>query len=288
MTRIAIISPMHNEATNVVALSESLARQSFQDFDWFAVDDGSQDDTLSILQQLEGPCRPTILTKKNDGGLQGGSAFSSWRRGVEAALDAGTDYTHFMKLDADVRLSDSYLSVALSLFEDPSVGLAGGIITSQGMVEQAFHVAGPVKIYSREALDIVLELPISIGFDIMDEILLSKHGYLTKVSKAATFELARETGSSEGQIHGRVRHGRGCRWTGYSFPYFVARCLRYFLRRPFLVGPFAMFWGYCTAGKGPYDEDLRRMHAAMQRRKLRRMFANPVQFYRDAYSTRSN
>jgi dolichol-phosphate mannosyltransferase len=287
MTRIAIISPLHNEVDNVDALCAMLALQTFQDFDWIVVDDGSDDGTVDRLLSAAGPLSPQVISKENDGGLVGGSAFSSWRRGIDVALGADRDYTHFMKLDADVRLSPGYLSTVLALFEHSAVGLAGGVINSPGQREQAFHVAGPVKMYSRRGLGIVLQLPSAIGFDIMDEMILAKNGLSTEVSKRATFELARETGASEGEIHGRVRHGRGCRWTGYSFPYFVARCLRYFLRRPYIIGPFAMFWGYCAAGQGPYDPELRKMHAQMQRGKLLRMFRNPVRFYRDAYSTKA-
>lgn len=281
---VAIISPMHNERRNVAGLVASLENQTFRSFDWFVVDDGSDDGTSDALLALNSSAKPVIIQKSNDGGLIGGSAFSSWRRGVAEAQASGRPYTHFMKLDADVRLGADYVERVLALTVDPTVGLAGGIITSAGMVEQAFHVPGPVKFYSRDALEVVLQLPTAIGFDIMDEILLSKNGLVTRVDKSAGFELARETGLSEGMLHGRVRHGRGCRWTGYSFIYFLLRCLRYFVRKPHLLGPFAMFWGYLTAGPGPYDRDLRRRHAQMQRAKLGCALVHPIRFYRDAYS----
>lgn len=279
---------MRNEVLNVEPLSRALGEQSFHDFDWYVVDDGSDDGTLEVLNRLTGVHKPTVLSKKNDGGLIAGSAFSSWRRGVEAALASGIDYTHFMKLDADVRLAPSYLDVVMDIFSQPDVGLAGGIIVTPGMMEQAFQVSGPVKLYSRTGLDVVLQLPSAIGFDIMDQMILAKHGLRTVVTKSATYELVREVGMSEGEIHGRYRHGRGCRWTGYSFPYFLIRCTRYFLRRPYVIGPFAMFWGYCTAGPGPYDSELKRMHARTQHTKLREMFTNPRKFYRDAYSTKAD
>lgn len=282
--RVAIVSPMHNEADNVGELVASLNRQTFRDFRWFVVDDGSTDETVKRLREARCDNPPIVVDKENDGGLIGGSAFSSWRYGIEVALSADDSFSHFMKLDADVRLEPEYLDRVLRLYQDPRVGLASGIITSRGMVEQSLHAPGPVKLYSRQALEIVLTLPPAIGFDIMDEILLAKEGIATKVDKSIGFELARAIGASEGLVHGRVRNGRGCRWTGYSFPYFLARCLRYFMRRPILVGPFAMLWGYLTAGSGPYDKDLRRRHARLQRRKLRNALTNPIGFYRDVYS----
>lgn len=280
---IAIVSPMHNEADNISGLIEALNKQTFRDFVWFVVDDESTDGTSDLLLSASVRNRPRIITKRNDGGLIGGSAFSSWRRGVEVALAVDEPFTHFMKLDADVRMQPNYLEQVMRIFDDERVGLASGIITSRGMVEQAVHTPGPVKMYSREALDIVLTLPSAIGFDIMDEVLLDMRGFKIHVDKSIGFELARAIGASEGLIHGRVRNGRGCRWTGYSFPYFIARCFRYFARRPLVIGPFAMLWGYLTAGAGPYDTELRHRHARMQRTKLRSAFANPVKFYRRIY-----
>lgn len=280
---LAIISPMHNEARNISDLAKSLNQQSFRDFEWFVVDDGSDDDTANLLRTLPVLNPPKIIEKSNDGGLIGGSAFSSWLKGVEVALASSTGFTHFMKLDADVRLRPEYLERIVQLHQDDGVGLVGGIILTSGMVEQSLHVPGPVKMYSRKALDVVLQLPRAIGFDIMDEVLLDKHSLKTIVDKSTGFELSRAIGASEGLIHGRLRNGRGCRWTGYSFPYFLLRCLRYFLRRPLFIGPFAMFWGYITAGPGPYDRDLKQRHASMQRAKLREAAKAPVRFYKRVY-----
>ncbi|WJL94752.1 glycosyltransferase family A protein [Microbacterium sp. ET2] len=281
---LAIVSPMHNEAHNITGLVASLNQQTFRNFHWFVVDDGSDDGTAEHLNQAASSIAPQIIRKKNDGGLIGGSAFSSWRRGVDRALESEAQFTHFMKLDADVRLEPEYLSRVLQLFSDTRVGLASGVITTRGMAEQAVHTPGPVKMYSREALDVVLTLPQAIGFDIMDEVLLESRGFETVVDKSVGFDLSRAIGASEGLVHGRVRNGRGCRWTGYSLPYFLVRCARYFLRRPFIVGPFAMLWGYLTAGPGPYSKDLRRRHARLQRTKLRRALAHPMRFYREVYA----
>jgi len=281
---LAIVTPMHNEAHNVLGLVASLNDQTFRDFVWYVVDDGSSDGTASVLQEAPSAVEPTIITKTNDGGLIGGSAFSSWRRGIELARSSGLPFTHFMKLDADVRLQPDYLARVLQLHRRPGVGLASGVIATKGMVEQALHAPGPVKLYSAEAIEVVLTLPQAIGFDIMDEILLDRSGLQTIVDSSVHFELSRAIGASEGLVHGRIRNGRGCRWTGYSFPYFIIRCCRYFSRRPFVVGPFAMFWGYVTAGAGPYEKDLKKRHARMQRRKLRAALSNPVRFYREVYA----
>lgn len=285
MTNVLIVTPMHNEAENVRALARSLALQSFKEFEWWAVDDESNDGTADILNQLSDEGVIRFVSKDNDGGLIGGSAYTSWRFGVKSALLAHRDkpVTHVMKLDADVRLERDYLELVMSSFEDGDVALAGGVISTAGMKEQKFHVPGPVKLYTLEAFNSLGELPSAIGFDVMDEVVVARSGRTVAVNPEAKFALARAIGASEGGLHGRFRNGRVCRWTGYDFPYFLLHCVRYVARRPYVLGSAWMLAGYATAGTGPYAPDLRVTHRNIQRAKLRDAVRNPIDWYARAY-----
>lgn len=285
IVRLLVVSPMHNERSNVEGLLSAMSAQTKKDFTWIVVDDGSDDGTADILRELDTEGLARVVSKDNDGGLIGGSAFTSWTHGVELGLREDPSITHVMKLDADVRLAPNYLQRVTDIYaHDSRVGLAGGLISTVGMREQSHHIPGPVKMYSVDAYRLALtELPRAIGFDIMDEVLLRSRGFTVTVDRNARFEMSREVGLSEGELHGRYRHGRGCRWTGYFFPYFLLRCLRYLIRRPYVFGSVAMFWGYLTAGSGPYPGELKRRHASMQRDKLKRLIRNPVRFLRETY-----
>ncbi|UDY24920.1 glycosyltransferase family 2 protein [Nocardioides sp. Kera G14] len=274
---------MHNEAANVDGLVQTLRGQDFQDFVWWIVDDGSTDGTAMALQAADPAGLGRVITKANDGGLIGGSAYTSWRHGVRAALADRDDYTHVMKLDADVRLAPDYLARIVPL-ASADVGIAGGVIASAGMAEQKFHVPGPVKLFTREAYHVAEALPAAIGNDVMDEVIVAEHGLGTAVDDAARFELARPIGASEGRVHGRFRNGRVCRWTGYDPFYFLLHAARYVGRKPYLVGTLAMIWGYLRAGAGPYPVTLKRRHAKMQRGKLIDAVRNPLKFWRQAYA----
>lgn len=285
MTHLLIVTPMHNEAANVSDLATNLATQTFREFSWVVVDDGSTDDTAALLDALPPAHAPALrYSKANDGGLIGGSAYTSWRFGVERALERPefADVTHVMKLDADVRLAADYLARVVPEVTGP-VGVGGGVIVTSGMREQKFHVPGPVKLYARAAYEATRSMPEAIGFDVMDEVMAASVGLSTHVDTEARFELARAIGASEGRVHGRYRNGRVCRWTGYSFVYFLIHCARYLTRRPYVVGSFAMLWGYATAGSGPYAPELKRRHRAIQWRKLRDASRNPVAWARKAY-----
>ncbi|HEY0902479.1 MAG TPA: glycosyltransferase family 2 protein [Marmoricola sp.] len=283
--RLLIVTPMHNEESNVGGLVEMLGAQDFQDFDWWVVDDGSTDATLEEIAEHDVTRRARVVSKQNDGGLIGGSAYTSWRFGVSAALAERDDYTHVMKLDADVRLAPDYLSRIVPLAAG-DVGIAGGVIATRGMAEQKFHVPGPVKLFTREAYHLAESLPAAIGNDVMDEVAVAREGLRTVVDPEARFRLSRAIGASEGHVHGRYRNGKVCRWTGYDPIYFLAHAARYLLRKPYVVGTIAMLIGYARAGAGPYPPELKQNHGRMQRAKLRQAARSPIGFWRTAYRIR--
>ena len=279
---LLIVTPMYNEIDNVAGLLACLQAQRFRDFDWVVVDDGSTDGTAERLAQVDTEKFATLLSKTNDGGLLSGSEFRSWRFGVERALTQ-KPYSHVMKLDADARLAPDYLERIVALASG-SVGVAGGVIATRGMAEQKFHVPGAVKLYTIDAYRATESLATAHGFDAIDEIAVNFHtGLETRVDTGAHFELTRAIGASAGEIQGRYRNGRTSRWIGYDFAYFLVHCARYIARRPYVIGAFALLWGYLTAGPGPFAPELKKAHARMQRAKLGRAIRNPLGFWREAY-----
>jgi glycosyltransferase involved in cell wall biosynthesis len=68
--KISIIIPMYNEAKNAKSVIRSIQNQSLQDFEIVCVNDNSNDDTLSVLEQLqEEDPRIMILTNKSNRGV---------------------------------------------------------------------------------------------------------------------------------------------------------------------------------------------------------------------------
>ena len=49
---ITIFTPVYNRAGLLPRLFDSLKRQTCQKFEWIAIDDGSTDNTLEVLQEL--------------------------------------------------------------------------------------------------------------------------------------------------------------------------------------------------------------------------------------------
>lgn len=70
MTRITVFTPTYNRAYIIEKLYRSLQRQTFRDFEWLIVDDGSSDNTEEVIAawQQEGNDFPIRYYKKENGG----------------------------------------------------------------------------------------------------------------------------------------------------------------------------------------------------------------------------
>ena len=67
MPRVSVILPSYNRSQSVGLAVESVLKQSFRDFELFVVDDGSEDDTVEILDSIPGPF--SILRLRENAGV---------------------------------------------------------------------------------------------------------------------------------------------------------------------------------------------------------------------------
>ncbi|MDO5614610.1 MAG: glycosyltransferase family 2 protein [Cruoricaptor ignavus] len=67
MSKITIITPTYNRAHTLPRVYESLKKQTFQDFEWMIMDDGSTDDTENLVKefQQENTIRISYFREKN-------------------------------------------------------------------------------------------------------------------------------------------------------------------------------------------------------------------------------
>lgn len=281
---LLIVTPIHNEEANIGVLADQLASSTRQPDLWVIVDDGSTDAGAAVVRAKELPFETVVLERKNAGGLIGGSAFTAWQFGVDHAIGRHPDFSHIMKLDADVELPPSYLETALKAFKrDPKIGLVGGVLLGKRDREQTIHVPGPVKLYSADAYMALSEVPRRVGFDVMDELAIKSKELIVEVRKDLPFTVRRAIGASQGLVHGRRRNGVVCRWTGYWGPYFVLHAIRYLVRKPYIVGSGAMIYGYIKSSPGPYPPELKQAHAAEQKAKLLQALRRPRSWVRETY-----
>jgi len=280
---VLIVTPARNEAKNLPNLAKSLSDQSFLPvLAWIIVDDGSSDGTESLVTRFELEFDVILVKRQKIGKLITGAAFAAWWQGVDSNPKFFEEADFIMKLDADVILDIDYFKHIFESLKMSEVGVVGGVISDLHR-EQKVYVPGPVKMYSKAAIDVIRDLPIATGFDVMDEILCKESGLNVQVIPTAKFRMGRQIGHSQGLLHGRYRNGLVCRWIGYAPEYFVIHLLRYLFRVPYIFGSIWMVFGYLRAGKGPYSIQLRNAHKLMQRQRLSRLIKNPIKTLRELY-----
>ena len=125
---ITIFTPTYNRKELLVRCYESLIRQSFKDFEWLIVDDGSKDDTKSTVDKWIGEAKITIryYYKENGGKMRA--------HNMGAGLAQGE---LFVCLDSDDYLTDDALSLLNEAYQK-AVEVAddsdkiGGVVAHKG------------------------------------------------------------------------------------------------------------------------------------------------------------
>lgn len=128
--RIALFSSFYNEADHVSHVIESVTKQSLRPLVWLIADDGSTDDTFSILQ---GEARKhfwihivRLPIKEKKDILTAGRG---WRAAIRSILATGEVYDYFGKMDGDIVLPPNYFErLTLFMSKHPKVMVSSGCV----------------------------------------------------------------------------------------------------------------------------------------------------------------
>lgn len=98
--RFTILTPTYNRASLLWNLFYSLQRQSFRDFEWVIVDDGSTDNTEDVVAQMQSSDHffPIVFRKTQNGGKH-----RAWNHGVDLSsgeMIFGCDSDDYLPPDA--------------------------------------------------------------------------------------------------------------------------------------------------------------------------------------------
>jgi glycosyltransferase involved in cell wall biosynthesis len=129
MATLSCITTTHNEGPLLLNAVRSVLGQSFQDFEYLIVDDGSSEETLEILSRLEDP--RLRLIRQSQAGLS-----AARNTGIAAATG---DYICFLDAD-DLRPNWSFAVIAKTLdILEPDVLLCPGILCDRrGQIDDFF------------------------------------------------------------------------------------------------------------------------------------------------------
>lgn len=129
--KISVIVPCYNQASYITECLSSVLNQTFTDWECIVVDDGSTDDSASVIESiLKQDLRFKFITQSN--------------AGVSAARNTAIKASKgnfILPLDADDKLSPNYLEVCVRAFEDsPQISLVYGKVKMFGHKNQYWNL----------------------------------------------------------------------------------------------------------------------------------------------------
>jgi biofilm PGA synthesis N-glycosyltransferase PgaC len=253
-TRYVVVTPVRDEEAYLPLTIASMVRQTILPQEWIIVDDGSKDSTGSIIDQAAQQYSWIRAVHRNDRG------FRKWGAGIIEAFYDGynvlqsNDWEYMSKLDGDLSFEPDYFERAFGKFqENPRIGIGGGVLyhydQGQKVLENhpKFHVRGGVKIYRRACWEAIDGLWVGPGSDTVDEVKANMLGWTTTSFFDIHMIHHRFTGASWGRWGGLVKDGKIDYVSGYHPLFLTAKSIVRLLRRPYLLGSFALAYGYISA-----------------------------------------
>ncbi|HAB19434.1 MAG TPA: glycosyltransferase family A protein [Verrucomicrobiota bacterium] len=249
-----VITPARNEQDNIVHTIESMVSQSLRPRRWIIVNDGSTDQTATLIDTAARNHPWISAVHRPDRGerKQGGGVVESFYDGFSRV---GQEPWHFLvKLDADLSFGPNYFQRCLSKFsQDARLGIGGGDIVREvdgRLVCEApgdppFHVRGATKIYRRECWDAIGGVIRNTGWDTADELKANMLGFATYTFKDIPLRHHRATGSADGVWKDSVKNGLGGYTAGYHPLFMLAKCIKRISVPPFFVCSAGLWWGFC-------------------------------------------
>ncbi len=246
-----IISPVRDEGHLLEETIQSMLGQTLPPSQWVLVDDGSTDDTGSIVDKYARTCPWITAVHRPDRGHRapGTGVIDAFYDGFEKLKVAGWEF--IVKLDGDLVLPPDYFENCLGEFRaDPKLGIGGGVIghLDRGAMRiegsPLFHVRGATKIYRRECWEAIGGLLKAPGWDTVDELKANMLGWATRSFTTFPILQKRPTGATNSAWGNWVKNGRANYIAGYHPLFMLVKCLKRAAQRPYVIGGVALLFGY--------------------------------------------
>jgi poly-beta-1,6-N-acetyl-D-glucosamine synthase len=279
MTRYVVITPVRDEEEFVGATIESVSRQTVRPTEWVIVNDGSSDRTGEIIDRYAAEFPWIRAVHRSNRGFRksGGGVVEAFYDGYRTLQSDDWDFV--VKLDGDLTFSADYFEKCFAYFQsEPQLGIGGGEIyhdLAGNMTLETnpkFHVRGATKIYRRACWEAIGGLWVAPGWDTIDEVKANMLGWATRSFPDLPLHHHRLTGTADGLIRDRIKHGVACYVSGYH-PLFVgAKCVYRLFQKPYFIGSAAIWYGFVKGfiTKVPQVNDAR-MIAYLRGQQLRRL-----------------
>jgi biofilm PGA synthesis N-glycosyltransferase PgaC len=252
-TKYVVITPVRDEEVFIRATIESMIHQTVLPQEWIIVDDGSKDNTATILEDYASRYPWIRAVHRKDRGFRksGGGVVDAFNDGYRALNHR--DWEFMAKFDGDLTFEPDYFEKCFAEFQqDPKLGVGGGVICyvidgiKQMEEAPSFHVRGATKIYRRACWEGIGGFWPAPGWDTMDEVKANSLGWSTRSFRDLHLVHHRPTGTTDGLWGGLVKYGRANYICGYHPLFMIGKCVRRLGQKPPVLGSFALMYGYLT------------------------------------------
>src|SRR3954471_362976 len=264
-----LISPCRDEAEHLRRTLDSVAAQSVPPALWIVVDDGSTDETPTILQEYADRLPCLRVVRRTDRGHRkvGPGVIEAFYAGLEnLRLE---DFDYLCKLDMDLDLPVRYFELLMQRMEsDPRVGTTSGkpwfVHPQRGTLVPEIcgdeMSVGMTKFYRVACFKEIGGFVRQVMWDGIDCHRARMLGWIAEsveLEPARFVHLRPQGASHKGIWTGRLPAGFGQNFMGTSPLYYLAVAVYRLPAHPALIGSIAILWGYLRSwikGLPRYDD----------------------------------
>ena len=278
--KYVLITPCRDEAAYARRCIESVLAQSVLPSLWVVVDDGSSDQTPSILSEYAAKHPWIRVVRREDRGKRavGPGVVDAFYAGLETIRPE--DFDFLCKFDLDLDLPKKYFEILMQrMAANPRLGTCSGkpyfedgdrLVSEKCGDEMS---VGMTKFYRVSCFQEIGGFVREVMWDGIDCHRCRMLGWVAGSwdDPDLRFVHLRPMGSSQKSIlTGRMRHGFGQYFMGTDLLYMTVSSVYRLAHPPYVVGGLAMWWGYVKSalqGKPRYqDLEFRKFLNAYQRR----------------------
>lgn len=256
--RYLLVTPCRNEAEYIRKTLESTCSQTVAPALWIIVDDGSTDETPSILAEYARTYDFIKVVRRFDRGSRavGPGVIDAFYDGL--AHSNLEDFDFLAKFDADLELPSRYFERTMErMIANPKLGNLSGKLFERRADGSFFeertgdeNAVGPVKFYRTACFKQIGGFVREVSWDGIDGHICRMLGWIAQSVDDPEMRIVhlRPMGSSQKNILvGRARWGRGKYFMGSAWYYVLASAIYRALEPPYLIGGIALFYGYMKA-----------------------------------------
>jgi glycosyltransferase involved in cell wall biosynthesis len=255
VTKYVIITPAKNEEEFIEHTLNSVCSQTHKPIEWIIVDDGSTDQTSSLVERYMMNnswiklIKSNNLSEKRAGGPKVVRAFN---KGYDVIRDKSYDF--IVKLDADLTLPSNYFEVIGKTFMlNEMIGLCGGYCVGEKKgkllreMSASFHVRGAVKAYRKQCFIDIGGLKPVWNWDGLDELMAMYMGWEVKVLPLEVVH-HRETSKEYNPLLQNFLHGKEYYRMGHGTVLLLIKSLHTMINtRPLFFGGIVFVGGFVWA-----------------------------------------